>query len=146
MAIVRPNIRLQRITVQRDDLAKREKVGGVLGATGSLPESIIPKGYFLVFVPSDSAYLSTPTRPRDRVSEREREREHEKSDISLFAPLLPPAKKERKRDRGGGVSFSPTFGRRCSFRPRGVKLWRVAWKKRDTRVLDSPRWARGTFC
>lgn len=143
MAIVRQNIRLQRITVQRDDLAKREKIGGVLGATGSLPESIIPKGYFLVFVPSDSAYLSTPTRPRDRVSERESTRR------ATPVCLLPFCHRQRKKENetgGGGVSFSPTFGRRCSFRPRGVKLWRVAWKKRDTRVLDSPRWARGTFC
>lgn len=87
--------------MQRDDLAKREKVGGVLGATGSLPESIIPKGYFLVFVPSDSAYLSTPTRPRDRVSERERAREERHQ--SVCSPFA--TGKERKKTRQGEGAY-----------------------------------------
>lgn len=106
MAIVRPNIRLQRITVQRDDLAKREKVGGVLGATGSLPESIIPKGYFLVFVPSDSAYLSTPTRPRDRVSERERERAREERHQSVCSPFATGKERKKTRQGGGRIVFT----------------------------------------
>lgn len=102
MAIVRQNIRLQRMTVQRDDLAKREKVGGVLGATGSLPESIIPKGYFLVSVPSDPAYLSTPTRPR----ERERERESMRSATPVC--LLPFCHRQRKKESetGGRIVFT----------------------------------------
>lgn len=102
--------------------------GESLSTGAALPESIIPKGYFLVLVPSVPAYLSTPTRP------------------ALFAPLLPPTKKERRK-KGGGISFSPTFGRTLFFSAaRGENYGRVGWKKRDTRVLDSPRWVRGSFC
>lgn len=94
--------------------------GESLSTGAALPESIIPKGYFLVLVPSVPAYLSTPTRP------------------ALFAPLLPPTKKERRRE--GAYRFHRHSVGRCSFRPRGVKITGGSGGKNATRessiVLD----------
>ena len=111
--------------------------GESLSTDYPLPESIIPKGYFLVLVPSKSPLICP--HPLDPL----------RSLLSVRSPFATDEERKRREESGGegGISFSPTFGRTLFFSAaRGENYGRVGWKKRDTRVLDSPRWARGSFC
>lgn len=103
--------------------------GESLSTDYPLPESIIPKGYFLVLVPSKSPLICP--HPLDPL----------RSLLSVRSPFATDEERKRREESGGkAYRFHRHSVGRCSFRPRGVKITGGSGGKNATRessiVLD----------